>query len=230
MKAKKKVCKGSSKASGFGCGKFRYPHKYGICSDCFRDWLFNSDKGQEYFSKSVISGKKKVETEKRRQSKSDKDLIRGWDKELQVNVNKIVRLIDKGLLCLARNIRGQMQAGHVFARGGNGAIKFNLHNIHRQSASSNKWQNDDGLLREGLIFEYGQEYMDFIGALRRTPDLTYSQIQYQEFNLKALKIVKRLRKTDLRYTLKERITLRNEINLEFRIYDQEFCEFRIKKT
>ncbi len=226
MEVKKKICKGTRKASGFiACGNLECPHKYGLCSKCFRDWLFGSIEGANLLQRSMIIGKKKAKTQIRRRIRIEKDAIKDWSKELQKNINKIARLIDKGLLCLARNVRGQIHAGHVYARGGNGQIKFNLHNIHRQSAYSNKYQNDDGLLREGLVYEYGQKYMDFISELRRTPNLKYSQAQYQELNKKALEITKRLKKADLRYELQERINLRNEINVEINIYDLVFCVF-----
>lgn len=152
--------------------------------------------------------------------------VENWKKVLQTEVNKIVRLIDKGQLCLARNHdANQIHAGHVFARGGNSSMSYNLHNIHRQSAQSNYFQSDDGLLKEGIIREYGNDYLDFISDLRRTPELKYSNAQYLEFLVKAKAIVKSLTKENLTYSLDDRIRLRNEINLNLGIYTEEFCVF-----
>ena len=153
--------------------------------------------------------------------------VTDWKKSLQNEINKIVRLIDKDLSCLARNTKGQMHAGHVYARGGNTNIRYNLHNIHRQSAQSNHFQNDDGLLREGLSNEYGKEYMEFISDLRRTPVPKYSQQEYMEMYYKARKIVLRLKKSDINYSLKNRILLRNKINLEMGVYEEKYCIFEI---
>lgn len=153
--------------------------------------------------------------------------VTDWKKSLQNEINKIVRLIDKDLSCLARNTKGQMHAGHVYARGGNTNIRYNLHNIHRQSAQSNHFQNDDGLLREGLSSEYGQEYMEFISDLRKTPVPKYSQQEYMEMYYKARKIVLRLKKSDINYSLKNRILLRNKINLEMGVYEEKYCIFEI---
>jgi hypothetical protein len=225
MEVKKKTCKGNGQAKGSGCGEIKYIHKFGLCQNCFKDWLFTTNNGKEYLNKSMIIGKKKAHTEIRKQRKIEKDSIRKWDVELQKNINKIVRTIDKGCLCLARNIRGQMHGGHIFSVGSNRQIRYNLHNIHRQSAHSNHFQNEDGLFREGLIQEYGNEYMDFIKNLRSTPNLHHSNIEYQELNDRALAVLKRLKKDDLTYSLQMRIELRNKINLELGIYDKEFCIF-----
>jgi len=152
-----------------------------------------------------------------------KDNTTNWKVKLQDEVCKIARLIDKDLLCLARNKGGQIHGGHIYSRGSNQSIRYNLHNIHRQNAQSNHFQNDDGLLREGLINEYGQNYMDFISQLRRTPELRYDTLEFKERYLKARKIVLRLSKLNLTYTINERIAIRNKINLELDIYDKEYC-------
>ena len=154
-----------------------------------------------------------------------KDNTTKWNDVLQKEVNKIVRAIDKGLPCLARNINGQIHAGHVYARGGNSTIRYNLHNIHRQCAQSNHWQNDDGLLREGVTKEYGQEYMCFISSLRQTPQLTYKPLEYKELSLKARKIALSLNKAGLNYDLVERVDLRNKINLQLGIYHTDYCVY-----
>lgn len=172
----------------------------------------------------------KVRKEKEREAKvAHKKLeseLTDWRAKLQTKNQEISRIIDKGLKCLARDyFAKQLHGGHIFAKGGNKSMALNLHNIHRQSAQSNHFQNDDGLLREGVIREYGQEYMDFISDLRRTPSLHYANWEYQAFYEHACKIANRLKKADNTYNLEERIQLRNEINLELGIYDKEYCVF-----
>lgn len=181
----------------------------------------------------VVGQNKQANEKKVKQAwNKEKSILRdntlNWKTELQTEINKIVRLIDKDLLCLAKNRGGQMHAGHIYARGGNQTIRYNLHNIHRQNAQSNHFQNDDGLLREGLVKEYGQNYMDFISDLRRTPKLEYKDFEYKDFTLKARKIALSLTKLDLTYSLKNRITLRNKINEDLGIYKEIFCYFAIK--
>lgn len=192
--------------------KYSSLEKYCSNIDCKVAWAMNV-------------GKKKLELKEKEKKEQFKDNVTNWKAELQVQINKIVRLIDKDLFCLARKKGGQMHAGHIFSRGSNQNIKYNLHNLHRQNAQSNHFQNDDGLLREGLVNEYGQGYMDFISELRRTPILKYTQLEYKEFTIKARAIVLRMQKLNLNYSITNRLLIRNKINLELGIYDNEFCVF-----
>ena len=226
MKVNKKICKGTGKAKGHGCGELKYRHKYGMCSSCFAKWLYSTPEGSEVLNKGIISGKKKAEKQKKDELRDLKKTLEPIKSKLQRKIQLIVRLIDKGQLCLARNIRGQMHGGHIYSRGSNSQMSFNLHNIHRQSASSNKWQNDDVLLREGVVYEYGQDYMDFISSLKQTPSSRHSDAIYREFYLTASKIALKLKSDDLIYSKEDRIRLRNEINLELGIYEDEFCVFK----
>lgn len=176
--------------------------------------------------KNKIAKKKEERKKSIEEKKKIRDAITNWKNELQDEINLIVRLIDHDLPCLAKGIySNQVHAGHIFSRGSNPTIRYNCHNIHRQSAQSNHFQNEDGLLREGLTKEYGQNYMDFISELRRTPKLQYTNQDYHELTLKARKIVHKLKSADKTYNLKQRIELRNQINLELAIYEEEYCVF-----
>lgn len=237
-----KKCKGIGKAKGFGCGielpyserngLKSYKSKYGLGLDCgcYTNWLISDNpKAKETFNSFLISNKNKVEKERKAKEKKRKMDIVDWKPKLQVKINFIVRLIDIGLPCLARNYHpGQIHAGHIYARGGNQYIRYNLHNIHRQSAQSNGKQNDDGLLREGLVNEYGQEYMDFISDLRQTPKPEYMNYEYREFTKHASSIANELKRQGKIFpTTQERIYMRNEINNQLGFYDQKYCEFKL---
>ena len=166
---------------------------------------------------------KKIKNEVKKQQK---DALTNWKNQLQDSVNLIARLIDKDLPCLAKGkYANQFHGGHIFSRGSNPTMRYNLHNIHRQSAQSNHFQNEDGLLREGLIKEYGQHYMDFISELRRTETLRFTNEDFHKINLKARKIILKLKKLDKTYSLKQRIELRNQINTELEVYNEEYCIF-----
>lgn len=233
-----KPCKGQDLAKDYqGCGKMiqvQY-RKFGLgrmC--CYNNWLMDTVAGQNYMKRAMNIAKKeqvrkiatikKVEKEK---TKKVKELHEDWSKKLQDKINLISRLIDKGLPCLARNyVPKQMHGGHVYARGGNSTMRYHLHNIHRQSAQSNHFQNDDGMLREGIVKEYGQPYMDYISSLRQMPTLNYSNMDYKEFYHKACKIANELKKLDCEYTLQERIHKRNVINNNLGIYRAEWCFYQ----
>jgi hypothetical protein len=235
IKTRTRKCKGVNLAKGFeGCGEQKIHHRFGLCSSCFAKWLYNTPEGHKYLERMKIKAKKEVERKqkadwRKRYKKGKDELMTIGERQaiLQEEVNTIVKLIDKGLPCLARNYYpGQIHAGHVFARGGNSTIKFNLHNIHRQSAQSNKWQNDDGLLREGIEKEYGKEYMEFISQLRRTPELKYTHEEYKELIVRARKLVTEYQARNRTYSKAERIEHRNRVNALLGIYAPEFCEYK----
>lgn len=170
------------------------------------------------WQKTVLSGdKKKI-------SKLKKELI-DYSEVLQKKVNLIARLIDKGLPCLARKTLGKMHGGHINSVGGHKPIRYNLHNIHRQNAQSNHFQNEDGLLKEGLLNEYGLSYYEFVMGLRKCTYLGLTNLELQEKADIAGKIISKLNKADLQYSLDKRIELRNQINVELSIYSEEYSIF-----
>jgi len=223
-----KKCKGSGLAKESGCGTLTTEQRrYGLCHKCYIDWLLNSENGKSKLERSKIKAKKIVDKEERNKRKFEKETITDYKVKLQDKINEIVRLIDYGLPCLAKGIHAkQMHADHVFSRGSNLTIRYNLHNIHRQSAQSNHFQNEDGLLREGLQNEYGKNYYNFISELRRTPSLNYANHEYNTLYRNACKIALKMRREGKVYnTVKERIEARDQINLKLNIYRFEYCVF-----
>lgn len=159
-----------------------------------------------------------------------KESLIDYRKILQNEVQKIARLIDFKCLCLARNIvPRQAHGGHVFSRGSNANFALNLHNIFLQSAASNHFQNDDGLMRDGVVRVFGSDYLDFITSLKATPVQKYTNEDYKVFLQKARQISKQL--TEWNTQLQQprsaisRIQLRNWANVELGIYPNEFLNF-----
>lgn len=225
IQAKLKKCKGQNKAISFpGCGKSTLNRKFGLCMNCYPEFILNTEAGKLIMQKAMLKGKALVKSISIKETKEKKDKLKNWSNELQKKINEIVRLIDKGLPCLATGIHAnQIHAGHIYARGGNQTIRFNLHNIHRQSAQSNHFQNDDGKLREGLVNEYGSDYMEFISNLRRTPQLKYKNEDYHAFYKKVSEIALKLKKENMQYDLQHRLLKRDIINIELGIYELEYC-------
>jgi hypothetical protein len=167
--------------------------------------------------------KKKAKKDWKVEKEEIKKDITNWKNNLQTEIQKIARYIDHGLLCLARNQKGQIHGGHVFSKKNNPNIRFDLNNIHRQSAQSNKWEQDDSLIREKLVEEYGQEYYDgLLEAKNHREQVKYVNIQYHAFYLKARKISNALKKENDNLleprSVKQRIKLREEINNQLGIY------------
>lgn len=223
---KQKKCKGTGKAIGYGCGNISYLMRYGLCKQCFIDWLYNTPHGKETLSKTLKTARNKITKEKAKKDREWREKNIDYSKKLQDKINEIVRLIDIGLPCLAKNVHAnQMHAGHVYSRGSNLQIRYNLHNIHRQSAQSNHFQNEDGLFREGISNEYGIDYLNFISDLRQIKTLKYTNIEYREFYRLACNISNELRKNGEVFNKTDRLQKRNEINLLLGIYDDKYCIF-----
>lgn len=229
MQQPKKICKPTnSQTRGYeSCSKENYIHLYGLCSTCFFDWMQTDERGKIYYAKQfkqkVIASSKKTD---RAKTKEAKDKLVNWRKKLQTKIQHIARIIDKDLPCLARGtFGGQMHGGHVFAKGGHSTMALNLHNIHRQSAYSNTFKNDDGLLREKLVYEYGEDYLNFIKDINKHPPLKHSNNCYKEIYELACEVANKLLKRDLTYELRYRVSLRNDINVILGIYDAESCIF-----
>ena len=231
-------CKGVNTARDYkGCGERKHHHRFGLCTPCFINWLNTTPEGIAYKEKMTIKAKKEnFNSNKnawRARRKKGKEEIRTLGElkdKLQTPINKIIRLIDKGLPCLARKQFGQIHAGHVYSIGSNETTRFNLHNIHRQCAQSNHHGNEDGLLRDELRNEYGQGYRDFVEKIQQTPVLKPTKTEIRDLTKKARAIVKRLTEEDKTYTKAYRIELRNQINKELGIYAAEFCEFPQSKV
>jgi hypothetical protein len=225
------ICKSTnSQTRGFeSCGKDIFKrYKFGLCTKCFFDWTQEDERGKIYYAKSFKPKVKKVILKANKlESKEKKESQINWRVKLQTNLQFIARLIDKDLPCLARKTTGQMHGGHVFAKGGNSTMALNLHNIHRQSAYSNKHLNDDGKLREELVIEYGNDYFEFIKTIKYHKSLEHSNKDYQEIYFLSLEISNMLKKKESTYEVEERINLRSKINLTLGIYDKEYCEFKI---
>ena len=90
----------------------------------------------------------------------------------------------------------------------------------------NHFQNDDGLLREGLVKEYGQEYMDFISELRTIQSHKLKNEDCMNFYKVACKIAARLKKDLKPYEKEDRIILRSQVNLALEIYPEQYCVFQ----
>ena len=149
-----------------------------------------------------------------------------WEaKKLQPLINNIARIIDFGLPCIAREQYGKIDGGHFKAVKGSEIIRFNLHNIHRQSAQSNRhYDGDTALFREGIIRDYGWEYLALVDQLKfiyRAGNLWTKQ-DIIEAVPRARAIRNRLKKeiTEIQ-TPRQRILLRNLVNAEMGFYTKE---------
>lgn len=171
--------------------------------------------------------KRKNTEEKKRMNIDIMSTDKYRSKILQPVINEIARLVDFGQACIAtEKYEGKMAGGHFVAVGANRTICLNLHNIFIQSFHSNSWKGGDNLkYREGIKRVFGIEYLNFMENLQSHPKLGLTKGQMIEIHENACKIRSKLRKNEKIRSPKERIELRNQINIELGIYQEEYCIF-----
>jgi len=169
--------------------------------------------------------KKRQKKEVDKKVKAIKEKVTKWEKIIQPKINKIARIIDKDLPCLATGRNGQIHGGHIFSRGAHSNMRFNLHNIHRQTAQSNHWQNDDLKLREGLKREYGVNYYEFLESMKGCKPLKFTTDEYKELNKRVNEVLRWVETQEAKNDV-ERLELRDICNKRLNIYLYEYqCFF-----
>lgn len=148
-----------------------------------------------------------------------------YKKELQIEVNKIVRLIDEGCKCLACGVtNAKFDASHFRGVGAWDNLRFNLHNIYSGCARCNTYQNGNLIkFREGIIETFGDSQMAYIDDLNVIyPIVKLNKDELAERTKTAKKIVKELielnKSAKLPRNSEERIAFRTKFNKMLDIY------------
>jgi hypothetical protein len=171
----------------------------------------------------AIEYKKKQEQKKWRERKvkmkEELKTLTDFKKDLEVEINTIVRLLDKPSCVSCPG--GVENAGHYHAVGSNDSIRFNLHNIHGQCVYCNKHKGSN--LHEydlGLISRYGNDYWHYVKfyLVADFPLMKFTKEQVQEATKTARVIVREMKKANLTYPLKARIDLRYSLNERIGLY------------
>ena len=145
-----------------------------------------------------------------------------YEKDLQKEVNTIVRLIDKGFVCIStgKPLNDKFDAGHFYSRGANATLRFNLFNIYAQSVYANQYLSGDQTnFISGLRQHYGNEHAEYVLSLKSiTVPLKLTNDDLKEKTAIARGIVKWLKLQEKTFDAKERIELRLKFNNELGIY------------
>jgi hypothetical protein len=203
IQPKKKKCKGTGKAKGYGCGDKHYPHRYGLCLDCFKDWLFSED-GKETLNKSIIQGKKKSQVEKKKEFKKlkiENKSIASLIQEARAPFQKLIRIRDHGQDCiccdkpLPFNI-GDYDGGHFLKAELYTGLIFHPDNVHGQTTHCNKYGHgnetgySEGLKRRIGIDRY-KELHGLKNSLKSFQWSRYKLIELKEYYTKELRLVEK---------------------------------------
>jgi len=189
IQRKQKKCNGTGKASGFdGCGEKLFLHKYGLCLKCYKEWCFETPEGGEWMKSVRISAHKKTEKEKNISLKKRKEAIEPksyWEKKLQDEINKIVRLIDQDKGCVScehgwdSNFTRQAHAGHRYSVKAHPEIRYNLFNIFKQCFICNcKLSGNERDYDAGLITHYNNgNFRDLKNFINKDLKLTVHELK-----------------------------------------------------
>jgi len=228
METKLKQCKkGINKAKGFdGCGKETVKLTYGLCNSCLWDFYHNDERGKIIYQKSFlpkVSLKlKSFQKQKTKEMKENVKTKSDYEKELQKEINTIVRLIDKDQVCIStlKPLNAKFDAGHFYSCGSTPALRFNLNNIFAQSVYANQYLSGDQInFINGLSQLYGENYKDYVLNLKSV----YKELKLHIYEIKekikiAREIVKELKEQNDVYDADTRRFLRNIYNLRIGIY------------
>jgi hypothetical protein len=148
-----------------------------------------------------------------------------YKKELQVEINKLVRLIDEGCGCIScGTLSGKENAGHYYSVGSRPNLRFNLMNIWKQCEHCNTHLSGNLIeYRANLVKLVGEQHLEFLSDLNvMYKDLKLMQHEVSEAIIlakQAVKEVTKLNKTDkLHRTIEQRIELRKKYNHLLNIY------------
>jgi predicted DNA-binding protein YlxM (UPF0122 family) len=160
---------------------------------------------------------RKIEGLEKLKTKSD------YEKDLEKEVNHIVRLLDKGHPCISSDrINYTVNAGHMFSVGAFPSLRYNLLNIYAQSVGDNMYKGGNPLAyMEGLRKTFGAEVANEINQLKaKYPEIKLSIPEIRETIKVARQCVRDLMKveSDKPYTTEERIELRRQYNNILGIY------------
>ena len=170
MKKAEKKCKGTGKAINHGCGNPVYRFRYGLCKQCFQDWLINSEEGRLLIKKTMLKSKPKKAKPKRKYTNwKEKDLPELKKYVQSKFCNPYIRERDKvnHLVCISSG-KEINDAGHYFSRGSCESMRFCIQNIHGQ----NRWANtakhgDIQNFTIGIINRHGLEYYEGLLELKK---------------------------------------------------------------
>jgi len=163
--------------------------------------------------------------QEKKQRKEKLKTLNDWCKDLETEINKIVRLIDKGNPCMMCSVHPmkKVNACHYHSVGSSPSLRFNLFNEWTgcESCNNHKGGNIHGydIL---LIEKYGREKWEYIkfDLIRLYPYLGLTIPELKEKIKEARKIVKELKSIDLLtpYPYSLRWSMREKYNKRLKIY------------
>lgn len=192
----------------------QYPMQVACSISCAIELKNNKDELRKAERREFQSYKKAV---------NEKHMTHGdYESLLEDEIRAIVRLIDKGHLCISHPGKcKKANAGHYHSKGHNNSLRYHLFNIWLQCESCNSYQSSnrsgyDKGLKELFGFEFWLNINE--GIVRQHPFIKLSIPELKEKIVIARQIVKELTAAGKTFTTQERIELRKEYQERIGIY------------
>ena len=159
---KQKICKGTGKAKGYsGCGKLAYL-EWGLCYDCKKDFLLNTEQGQELIDKASKKAKmvsaQTYNKEKKERKWELMSTVQRINKAKQV-FQKWIRKRDKDDPCISCGTVSSdlWDGGHYLKAEIYTGVIFNEMNVHKQCRKCNRFLGgNEAQYRIALCLKYGE--------------------------------------------------------------------------
>ena len=159
---KQKICKGTGKAKGYsGCGKLAYL-EWGLCYDCKKDFLLNTEQGQELIDKASKKAKmvsaQTYNKEKKERKWELMSTVQRINKAKQV-FQKWIRKRDKDEACIScGTVSSELWDGvHYLKADIYTGVIFNEINVHKQCRKCNRFLGgNEAQYRIALCLKYGE--------------------------------------------------------------------------
>ena len=159
---KKNICKGTGKAKGYsGCGKLAYL-EWGLCYDCKKDFLLNTEQGQELIDKASKKAKmvsaQTYNKEKKERKWELMSTVQRINKAKQV-FQKWIRKRDKDDPCISCGTVSSdlWDGGHYLKAEIYTGVIFNEINVHKQCRKCNRFLGgNEAQYRIALCLKYGE--------------------------------------------------------------------------
>lgn len=162
-----KKCKGTGKATGYGCGEPNEHRKYGlgIKCGCYQKWLLTSEEGKKIISKNILRSKRTTiqnKKKERREFKQKHKSIQALIKEARIPFQKYIRMRDANYGCISCGTTTSeiYDAGHLYKAELYSGLIFDEENCNKQCRKCNTYLNgNEGEYRKGFIQRYSAEQL-----------------------------------------------------------------------
>ena len=197
MTPKEKKCKGTGKAKGHGCNTPSLWRKYGLCNDCYRNWLLNTPAGAEIIKKSTLRASRKVKQDHAREHREWKEKNKSIQKLIQdarKPFQQYIRMRDANNKCIScPSVDSDIwDAGHFKKAELYTGMIFDERNCHKQCRKCNVFlDGNEGEYRKRLIEIFGPDWVDKLdddANARRT--YKYSREELIEIKVKYQNLLK----------------------------------------